>query len=65
MTISTMPISLISNVSGVVNNQNISLEPALYNDFECSDEEWLKAKHRILDSRMEFRNRMKTISKSN
>jgi hypothetical protein len=65
ITIKTLPLSLISNVSEVVNNQNISLESTLHNDFEYSDEEWLKAKHRILDDRMEFRKKMRTVNNAN
>jgi hypothetical protein len=62
MTIKALTLSLVSIECGVVNDKNISLEPTQHNDFEYSDEEWLKAKHRILDDRMEYRNLMKTNS---
>jgi hypothetical protein len=63
MAIKTLPLSLISNEGEEVSNLNKRLATTLNSDNEFSDEEWLKAKHRLLDSRMEFRNRMKGISK--
>jgi len=52
--------SSLTSIEGVMlNNMKASLLfPFLKED---NDEEWLKAKHRMLDDRIELRNRMKTI----
>lgn len=54
---------MIFNEEVMLNNSKNNLETNLY--IEDSDEEWLKAKHRLLDGRIEYRNRLETISNMN
>jgi hypothetical protein len=55
-----LPPFLISNEDETPCNIHKSEEGTHYNEY--SDEEWLIAKHLMLDSRIEYRNLMKSIN---
>lgn len=58
-----LPPSLIANEGEIVNNIKNNLMTSVYS--ELSDEEWLKAKNRILDGRTEYRNLMESLNNAN